>query len=164
MDQWYINYGEEQWRDQAIDWVQNNLNTYSAETRNAFVGVLNWLNQWACARTYGLGSKLPFDPTFLVESLSDSTIYMSYYTIVPWLHTDLFGRSQGKGNISPEQMVDEVWDYIFCRRELNDDVLEKSKIPKATLESMRRDFEYWYPLDVRVSGKDLIPNHLTCKS
>lgn len=163
MDQWYINYGEEQWRDQAIDWVQNNLNTYSAETRNAFVGVLNWLNQWACARTYGLGSKLPFDPTFLVESLSDSTIYMSYYTIVPWLHTDLFGRSQGKGKIAPEQMIDEVWDYIFCRRELTDEVLEKSKIPKATLESMRRDFEYWYPLDVRVSGKDLIPNHLTCK-
>ncbi|KAG6354707.1 hypothetical protein INS49_004725 [Diaporthe citri] len=161
MDQWYINYGEEQWRDQAIDWVQNNLNTYSAETRNAFVGVLNWLNQWACARTYGLGSKLPFDPTFLVESLSDSTIYMSYYTIVPWLHTDLFGRSQGKGKIAPEQMIDEVWDYIFCRRELSDEVLEKSKIPKATLESMRRDFEYWYPLDVRVSGKDLIPNHLT---
>ncbi|KAH8759895.1 leucyl-tRNA synthetase [Diaporthe sp. PMI_573] len=161
MDQWYINYGEEQWRDQALDWVQNNLNTYSAETRNAFVGVLNWLNQWACARTYGLGSKLPFDPTFLVESLSDSTIYMSYYTIVPWLHTDLFGRSQGKGKIAPEQMVDEVWDYIFCRRELNDEVLEKSKISKATLEGMRRDFEYWYPLDVRVSGKDLIPNHLT---
>jgi leucyl-tRNA synthetase len=26
---------------------------------------------------------------------------------------------------------------------------------------MRREFEYWYPLDLRVSGKDLIPNHLT---
>jgi leucyl-tRNA synthetase len=26
---------------------------------------------------------------------------------------------------------------------------------------MRREFEYWYPLDVRVSGKDLIQNHLT---
>ncbi|RJE17027.1 Leucyl-tRNA synthetase, partial [Aspergillus sclerotialis] len=26
---------------------------------------------------------------------------------------------------------------------------------------MRRSFEYWYPLDLRSSGKDLIPNHLT---
>jgi leucyl-tRNA synthetase len=26
---------------------------------------------------------------------------------------------------------------------------------------MRRSFEYFYPLDLRVSGKDLIPNHLT---
>ncbi len=58
-------------------------------------------------------------------------------------------------------MVDEVWDYIFCRAELSEDVLAKSRIPKATLEAMRREFEYWYPLDLRVSGKDLIPNHLT---
>ncbi|PSR80064.1 hypothetical protein BD289DRAFT_77163 [Coniella lustricola] len=161
MDQWYLDYGEAKWRDQAIDWVQTGLNTYSNETKNAFIGVLNWLNQWACARTYGLGSKLPFDTNFLVESLSDSTIYMAYYTLVPWLHTDLFGRAKGKGDISAEQMIDEVWDYVFCRRELSDEILEKSKISKATLEGMRRDFEYWYPLDVRVSGKDLIPNHLT---
>jgi len=57
------------------------MNTYVPETRNAFEAVLDWLNQWACARTYGLGSKLPWDPTFLVESLSDSTIYMAYYTV-----------------------------------------------------------------------------------
>ena len=26
---------------------------------------------------------------------------------------------------------------------------------------MKNEFEFWYPLDLRVSGKDLIPNHLT---
>jgi leucyl-tRNA synthetase len=26
---------------------------------------------------------------------------------------------------------------------------------------MRNEFEYWYPMDMRVSGKDLIRNHLT---
>ena len=26
---------------------------------------------------------------------------------------------------------------------------------------MRNEFNYWYPVDVRVSGKDLIQNHLT---
>lgn len=40
-----------------------------------------------------------------------------------------------------------------------DDV--RSEISKETLQSMRREFEYWYPLDLRVSGKDLIRNHLT---
>ncbi|KAB5585582.1 hypothetical protein GE09DRAFT_1071167 [Coniochaeta sp. 2T2.1] len=161
MDQWYLDYGEESWRKQALDYVDNGLNTYSNDTKHAFTGVLNWLNQWACARTYGLGSKLPWDPTFLVESLSDSTIYMSYYTIAHFLHSDLFGREKGIGNVGPEQMTDDVWDYIFCRRELTDDLIAQSKIPKETLESMRRSFEYWYPLDLRVSGKDLIPNHLT---
>ncbi|KAJ1634122.1 hypothetical protein T492DRAFT_903660 [Pavlovales sp. CCMP2436] len=26
---------------------------------------------------------------------------------------------------------------------------------------MKREFAYWYPMDLRVSGKDLINNHLT---
>jgi leucyl-tRNA synthetase len=62
------------------------MNTYSQETRHGFEKTLAWLNQWACARTYGLGSELPWDPHFLVESLSDSTVYMSYYTIAHLLH------------------------------------------------------------------------------
>jgi len=81
---------------------------------------------------------------------------MAYYTIAHYLHKDIFGREKGIGNVGVDQMIDEVWDYIFCRRELSDELLEACKIPKATLESMRREFEYFYPLDMRVSGKDLI--------
>jgi leucyl-tRNA synthetase len=165
MDQWYLDYGEESWREVALKYVDNpdgkGLNTYSAETKNGFEGVLNWLNQWACARTYGLGSQLPWDPQFLVESLSDSTIYMAYYTIAHYLHKDIFGKTPGLAGVKPEQMKDEVWDYVFARRELSDDILQGSGISKEALASMRREFEYWYPLDLRVSGKDLIPNHLT---
>ncbi|KAI9677845.1 MAG: cytosolic leucyl tRNA synthetase [Trizodia sp. TS-e1964] len=162
MDQWFLNYGENDpsWRDQALSWVENGLNTYTAETKNGFEGTIKWLNQWACARTYGLGSKLPFDPSFLVESLSDSTIYMAYYTIAHLLHKDIFGKEPGVAGIKASQMTDEVWDFVFARRELTSDVL-KSQISKENLECMRREFEYWYPLDMRVSGKDLIPNHLT---
>ncbi|PHH69050.1 hypothetical protein CDD82_107 [Ophiocordyceps australis] len=165
MDQWYLDYGEESWKREVLDWVENadgkKLATWGNETKNSFEGVLNWLNQWACARSYGLGSKLPWDRQFLVESLSDSTIYMAYYTISHYLHKDLFGREKGIGNVGAEQMIDEVWDYVFCRRELSDELVKLSSIPRETLESMRREFEYFYPLDMRSSGKDLIPNHLT---
>ncbi|KAH7320131.1 hypothetical protein B0I35DRAFT_373646 [Stachybotrys elegans] len=165
MDQWYLDYGEESWKQTALKWVANEdgkgLETYTSETKNSFESVLNWLNQWACARSFGLGSRLPWDPQFLVESLSDSTIYMAYYTVAHWLHKDLFGREKGVGNVAAEQMIDEVWDYIFCRRDMSDELLKDSKISKETLESMRREFEYFYPLDMRSSGKDLIPNHLT---
>ncbi|XXG98761.1 hypothetical protein Hte_005091 [Hypoxylon texense] len=165
MEQYYIDYGEDSWRATVTEYVENKdgkgLDTYSNDTRNAFLGVLDWLKQWACARTYGLGSKLPWAPEYLVESLSDSTIYMSYYTVAHYLHSDNFGREKGKGNITPDQMIDEVWDYIFCRAEFTDDLLVKSRIPKQTLEAMRREFEYFYPLDLRASGKDLINNHLT---
>lgn len=62
------------------------MDTWTVETRNLFESTLAWLNQWACARTYGLGSKMPWDPQFMVESLSDSTIYMAYYTVSYLLH------------------------------------------------------------------------------
>lgn len=42
---------------------------------------LGWLQQWACSRSFGLGTRLPWDEQFLIESLSDSTIYMAYYTV-----------------------------------------------------------------------------------
>ncbi len=164
LPQWYLDYGEDSWKKEAISYVENadgkGLNAYSSETKHAFLGVLGWLHQWALSRGYGLGTRIPWDTSLLVESLSDSTIYMAYYTIVPFLHSDLFGRERGTGNFGPEQMTDSVWDYVFCRTELSDDVLA-SGISKDVLESMRRQFSYFYPLDLRVSGKDLVPNHLT---
>jgi leucyl-tRNA synthetase len=163
LGQWFMNYGENdaKWQKDTLDYVSNGLNTYATETRNGFEANLNWLNRWACARTYGLGSKLPWDTKFLVESLSDSTIYMAYYTIAHLLHGDRFGKTMGVLNIKPENMIDEVWDYVFTRREIDESIIEKSGISKDSLQAMRREFEYFYPLDVRVSGKDLIPNHLT---
>eukprot|EP00965_Chrysotila_dentata_P178740 5902750-Pleurochrysis_carterae.AAC.3 len=42
---------------------------------------LAWLGDWACSRSFGLGTRMPWDEAFLIESLSDSTIYMSYYLV-----------------------------------------------------------------------------------
>ncbi|CUM66913.1 uncharacterized protein PRCAT00004598001 [Priceomyces carsonii] len=154
-DQWFIDYGEEEWKSQALDCLHS-MQTYTKETRHAFEGVLDWLKNWAVTRNFGLGTKLPWDQNLLVESLSDSTIYMAYYTICHFLHSDYYGRKKGKFDIEPENMTDEVFDFIFCRR---DDI--KSDVPITQLKAMRREFEYFYPLDVRISGKDLIPNHLT---
>ncbi|KAL5334754.1 hypothetical protein BJX70DRAFT_377394 [Aspergillus crustosus] len=163
LGQWFLNYGENdaEWQGETLNHVVNTLNTYANETKNGFEKNLDWLNRWACARTYGLGSKLPWDKQFLVESLSDSTVYMAYYTIAHLLHGDRYGQTPGTLNIKPEQMIDEVWDYVFCRREFDDELATKSGLGREALQSLRREFEYWYPMDVRVSGKDLIQNHLT---
>src|SRR5271163_1639303 len=86
------------------------LNTYMVETRHAFEKTLDWLNQWACSRTYGLGSRLPWDPQYLIESLSDSTIYMAYYTIAHLLQGGVIDGSQpGPANIKPDQLTNEVF-------------------------------------------------------
>ena len=41
------------------------------------------------------GSKLPWDPQYLIESLSDSTIYMAYYTVAHLLQAHAFDGSKG---------------------------------------------------------------------
>lgn len=160
-DQWYLDYGEASWRKQTEELVGGKLNTYHDETKHGFQANLAWLNQWACARSYGLGSKLPWDPQFLVESLSDSTVYMAYYTIAHYLHGSIDGKTPGLAGIKPEQMTDEVWDYVFARGELSPEITESTGISEEWLKKMRREFEYFYPLDVRISGKDLVQNHLT---
>lgn len=133
------------------------MNTYLPETRNAFDAVLDWLNQWACARSYGLGSKLPWDPQFLVESLSDSTIYMSYYTVAHLLHQDRWGSTPGPLGITADQMTDEMWEYVLCSGEYP----ANSPVSEEKAAELKYSFQYFYPMDVRSSGKDLIPNHLT---
>ncbi|WFC95607.1 leucine--tRNA ligase [Malassezia brasiliensis] len=156
-DQWYLDYGEPSWKAQAEKLLAQ-MNTYQTETRNSFEGVLAWLHQWACARSYGLGSKLPWDPQFLVESLSDSTIYMAYYTVAYQLQGGVADGSQtGPLGVTPDQLTDDVWDYILTGAPWPAD----APLPREKADKLRREFEYFYPMDLRSSGKDLINNHLT---
>lgn len=154
-DQWYIDYGEAEWRAKTESCLAQ-MNTFGNETRNGLEQCLAWLNQWACSRSYGLGTRLPWDQQYLVESLSDSTIYMAYYTIAHWLHSNIDGSAPGKAGIKAEDMTDQVWEYILARGPQ-----PETSIDLAVLKQMKYEFEYFYPLDVRVSGKDLITNHLT---
>ncbi len=41
------------------------------------------------------------DPQFLCESLSDSTIYMAYYTVANLLHQDMWGKERQPLGITP---------------------------------------------------------------
>lgn len=156
-DQWYLDYGESVWKKQAEKSLEA-LNTYHEEVKKNFSACLDWLHEHACSRTYGLGTKLPWDEQWLIESLSDSTIYMAYYTVAHLLQGNTFkGNKPNVLNIKPEEMTPEVWDYIFFKS----NKFPKTAIKKESLDLMKREFEYWYPVDLRVSGKDLIQNHLT---
>ena len=67
-DQWYITYGEAEWKQKAVKCLDR-MDTFSTETRNGFEHTLGWLNQWACSRSFGLGTRIPWDEQSLVESL-----------------------------------------------------------------------------------------------
>ncbi|XP_069574339.1 leucine--tRNA ligase, cytoplasmic-like [Brachyistius frenatus] len=156
-DQWYLDYGDAEWKQQTNEALRP-LETFGEETRRNFEATLAWLQEHACSRTYGLGTRLPWDEQWLIESLSDSTIYMAYYTVAHLLQGGVLnGQGPSPLGIKPEQMTREVWDFIFFKTS----PFPKTQIPKEHLQRMRREFEYWYPVDVRVSGKDLVPNHLS---
>ncbi|XP_059632174.1 leucine--tRNA ligase, cytoplasmic-like [Cornus florida] len=154
-DQWYITYGEPRWKKDAEECLAG-MNLYCDETRHGFENTLGWLNQWACSRNFGLGTRIPWDEQFVVESLSDSTLYMAYYTVSHLLQRgDMYGSDTS--SVKPEQLTDEVWDFLFC----GGPYPNSSDISSSLLNKMKQEFEYWYPFDLRTSGKDLIQNHLT---
>lgn len=144
-DQWFIDYGDEEWKQLAHKCLDK-MTLYPEKARNQFDYVIDWLHKWACTREEGLGTKLPWDEKWVIESLSDSTIYMAYYTIAHLIH-----------DIDIEQINDELFDYLFQNKEFSQNI----KIPKEQVEKLKSEFEYWYPVDFRNSGKDLIQNHLT---
>lgn len=81
-DQWLLEYGEEGWKNKIKEHVQSDdFQTYNPKTQHEFDLILDWLKEWGCSRTTGLGTRLPWDPKFVIESLSDSTIYGAFYTI-----------------------------------------------------------------------------------
>lgn len=60
-------------------------------------------------------------------------------------------------------MTPGVWDYVFLGRG-DPKKLASEQFTSVTVESLQRlrsEFLYWYPVDLHVSGKDLLPNHLT---
>ncbi|KAA8495692.1 Leucine--tRNA ligase, cytoplasmic [Porphyridium purpureum] len=165
MDQWYLDYGDAEWKQQAYTCLSR-MNMYHAETTRGFEHVLGWLREWACSRSFGLGTKLPWDPQYVIESLSDSTIYMAYYAVAHLLQgkDNMNGKQVGPLGIRADQMTDEIWDFVILGKDLSDDQLARAgfaSADRAHLDQMRTEVLFWYPMDLRVSGKDLIGNHLS---
>jgi leucyl-tRNA synthetase len=149
-NQWFIDYGNQEWKQTAHKNLDN-MAIKPEDLRSEFNNVIDWLHEKACVRRSGLGTHLPWDREWVIESLSDSTIYMAYYTIA---------RQIKEAKIKPEQLTPAVFDYVFLGEE-NADELAKTKISQKTLDKMREEFVYFYPLDSRHSGRDLVSNHLT---
>jgi leucyl-tRNA synthetase len=161
-DQWYLAYGDESWSEAVKKHVLDidTFDAYDPIALNKYEYTIGWLKEWACTRQFGLGTYLPWDTQWVIESLSDSTIYMAYYTIAHILQGEdnLNGdAAKSPGKVDPRALTNEAFDYIYRQGPLPADC----SIPVETLDKMRAEFRYWYPMDLRVSAKDLIPNHLT---
>ena len=85
---------------------------------------------------------------------------MAYYTIAHLLQGGfLEGTETGPADIPASAMTIEAFDYVFLDKPYN--AAKCPAVSEEKLKMLKREFNYWYPMDLRVSGKDLIRNHLT---
>jgi len=150
-DQYFIDYGNTSWKELVRECLEK-MEILPSELRTEFGNVVDWLREKACARKSGLGTRIPWDANWIIESLSDSTIYMAYYIVSKYVNA--YG-------IRAEQLEDEVFDYVFLAKGDASAIAKRSRLDPKVLEEMRLEFTYYYPLDSRHSGRDLIWNHLT---
>jgi len=140
VDQWFIKYSNQEWKEKAIECV-NKMKFYPENIKEEIISAIKNLRDWAFTHKDIIGTRLPWDKEWFIESLSDSTIYMAFYTISHLIR-----------KIEPEKLTKEFFDYLF---------LGKGKIESNPLiEEMKKEFEFYYPFDLRVTGKDLITNHI----
>ncbi|MBD3261536.1 MAG: leucine--tRNA ligase [Candidatus Altiarchaeales archaeon] len=148
-ESWFIDYGNEDWKEQVRGAIHN-LNTIPARTKSDYMNTVDWLHQWPCIRNFGLGTKLPFDDRFVIEPLSDSTIYMAYYTISHLIK-----------DIEAEKLTPAFFDCIFRGTVDKEKVADETDIPIEKIGEIKKSFDYWYPQNWRCSALELIQNHLT---
>ncbi|MGL4670233.1 MAG: leucine--tRNA ligase [Methanobacteriaceae archaeon] len=155
-DQWFLRYSDEDWKEKTRLCLERE-NIIPKEIRANFDYYIGWLEDWACSRRIGLGTQLPWDKQWLIEPLTDSSIYMSYYTIANHLK-----------DIDVEDLNDAFFNKVFLNSNdfncdngnIGDDNADIN-VPMDIINNIQNEFNYWYPLDWRLSAKDLIGNHLS---
>jgi len=149
-DQWFIDYGNGKWKEKTKECLKN-VKIIPEKYRKQFEDAISWVHERPCARRRGLGTRLPFDENWIIESLSDSTIYMAFYTVIHKIR---------KNKIKAEQLTQEFWDYVLLGKGNLEKVSKDLGIDKRLILELRSEFEYWYPVDLRHTGTPHIPNHL----
>jgi len=155
-DQWFLAYGDPAWKAKVHE-ALGAMAVLPDGVRKQFTYVIDWLRDWPCAHHRGLGTKLPWDDGWVIESLSDSTIYMAYYTIA---HELQGGELKSKVPWA-SRLDDAFFDYVFRGEGDAGPIAGRLGLTRDALEGMRREFTYWYPFDLRNTGKDLVQNHMT---
>lgn len=157
LPQWYINYADKEWKEKTIRLVRERMCSNSEITK-ILISNITKLHEWGVSRQFGLGTRLPCDSNELIDSLSDSTVYPAYYTISNFIQSNIFGK--GLNNVKASDFTFMVWEYIFSNTDKEPELGHCSSINLNLINKMRESFNYWYPVDLRISGKDLLSNHL----
>lgn len=144
-DQWFIKYSDHFWTEKSKNFVEN-MQINPKEYHEQFPSILDWYQDRACCRKgKWLGTKFPFDPSWIIEPISDSTLYPAVYLFSLYVNNNL---------IKAEQLNDDFFDFIYLEKGDVKQVAKSTTIKEDMLLKIQKDVQYWYPLDLNCGGKE----------
>jgi len=149
--QWFLDFNAKGWKDKARECLAG-IAIWPEKYRHQFELIFDWLGKRPCARARGLGTQLPFDKKWVIESLSDSTLYMALYPIAHTIRAN---------NIPKEKLNDSFFDYILLSKGDAKSTAKTTGIDEKILSEMHDEWNYWYPFDQRHTFALHIPSHLS---
>ncbi len=150
-NQWFLDFNAPGWKEKAFDCLSK-MEIVPEKMRKQFEDTFNWLDKRPCARKRGLGTKLPFDKEWIIESLSDSTIYMTLYSINNIIR---------ENKLTVDNLTYELFEYLFLNKGELKEVCKKTKIKESIIKEMKESYEYWMPVDHRHTFPLHLSNHLS---
>lgn len=135
-DQWFIRYSDKELTRKAQAHASQ-MTVLPAEYQRDMPAVLDWFQDRACIRRGSwLGTEFPFKEEWIIEPISDSTFYPAYYIVSPYIN---------RGALDPKDLSDAFFDYVFHG---------VGEPQSPVWGEVRKDFEYWYPVDINLGGKE----------
>jgi leucyl-tRNA synthetase len=149
-DQWFINYADEDLTARSHEQA-NRMHIIPTDYMTNVHGVLDWFRERACVRQGNwLGTRFPFDDKWIIEAISDSTLYPIFYTVTPYIND---------GSVNAENLTTEFFDHVFLDKGDANEVAKVSGLDPSLVAKIKADVDYWYPLDMNLGGKEHMTVH-----
>ncbi|MEM2918120.1 MAG: leucine--tRNA ligase [Candidatus Altiarchaeota archaeon] len=149
-DQWFIKYSDSEIKEKAHE-CSRRMTIMPEEYKQSIHTVIEWYDDRACTRKgRWLGTKLPFDKEWIIEPIADSTLYPMTYLLSKYIN---------ENSLRADQLTEEFFDYVFLSRGNLEELEKKLNLRKEIIENLKKDFEYWYPLDMNFGGKEHMTVH-----
>ncbi len=149
-DQWFIDYANPGLTARSKEHALT-MKILPTEYHENIQSVLEWYKERACVRLGNwLGTRFPFDKRWIIEAIADSTLYPAYYVVSKYVND---------GSLKPDGMTEEFFDYVFLGKGDGASVSKATGVPLVVLDRVKSDFEYWYPLDINLGGKEHMTVH-----
>jgi len=144
-EQWFIDYENKKLKNKTIKWLKQMI-VYPQSFKQSFPRIISSYKSRVCIRKGSwLGTRFPFKKKWVIEPGSDSTLYPIFYIISKYIN---------QCQIKNKQLVDAFFDFVFGEKNNLKEAAKKTKMMPRKLLQIKKEVNYWYPLDLNIAGKE----------